>query len=317
MRAVGAGLLGTLCTPYCGTEWLTFFAKSGHPISFRSIAEFGPATILQYATGFLILITSILGVFLIEKPSRISLTQGLLAMALVGGALGVLKFIPMAVIVCCFITARIWWYAQQEGKSLGHLQEAFLRLEAVYKRIPREGGAFLCLCTAVVNGHSAWQQPVSLVVVPVKELDFIQRNNLPHPIAHGFGQGGYVMYRYSDAAGNLEHKVVIDGRTNMVPPEVWEAFQSAFGGKLSWESYLKLTDPKTILWLNASPLSALLTLHPDWCLVYRSGDNLSGFSVFVRRNALGGFTGQVAHCTGFPGLQTSGVGIPKVDEVAY
>jgi hypothetical protein len=301
-KAVVAGFLGTLLTPYLGTEWLTFFAKTGHPISFRSIAEFSPATILQYSTGFLILISSILAAFLIEKPSRITATQGLLGLTLLGGALGVLKFIPIAVIVCCFLIARVWWQANKEQQTLGHLQEAFLRLESLFLKLPKEGAAFLCLCTAVVNGHSVWQQPVSHKVVPVEELDFIQSNSLPHPISHGFGQGGYVMYRFSDVDGNLEHKVVIDGRTNMVPPKVWDAFSAALNGKLSWGSYIELTNPKTILWHNASALSALLTLHPDWCLVYRKGDLGAGFSIFVHREALGSFSGPVANCTGFPAL---------------
>jgi hypothetical protein len=296
IRAALAGFIGTLCTPYFGTEWLTFFAKSGHPISFRSIAEFSPATILQYATGFLILITTILGVFLVEKPSRISLAQGLLGLTLVGGALGVLKFIPMAIIVCCFLIARVWWVAHQEGKSLGHLEEAFCRLQKLFERIPREGATFLCLCTAVVNAHSVWQQPIATKVIPVKELDFIIQHKLPHPLSHGFGQGGYAMYRFSDESGNLEHKVVIDGRTNMVPPEIWDAYRAAFGGKLPWKSYLDLTKPKTVLWHNASAFSSLLTLHPDWCLVYQSGDADTGFSVFVHREELGGFSGRVVGC---------------------
>jgi hypothetical protein len=121
--------------------------------------------------------------------------------------------------------------------------------------------------------------------VPVDAMDLIVKQGLDLPVLHGFGNGGYVMYRLSDSKGNLQHKVVIDGRTNVVPPELWKKFMAAYLGQENWREYFEYfaEKPQTVLWKSESPLLAILLASKEWCLVNRSGSEKEGFVVFVSR----------------------------------
>jgi hypothetical protein len=93
------------------------------------------------------------------------------------------------------------------------------------------------------------------------------------------------MYRFSDPnSGEPIHKVPIDGRTNVNPPEVWEVYEASFRGKVNWADYIRKVNPQTILWYYGSPLTAILDLSPDWCRVYASGKADESFVLFIRRD---------------------------------
>jgi hypothetical protein len=93
------------------------------------------------------------------------------------------------------------------------------------------------------------------------------------------------MYRFSDQNGEPRQKVPIDGRTNVNNPEITRTFLQTLQGLPSWEEYLDLVNPKTVLWDTKFPLTAILDSHPDWCLVYpqdRKELLLSQRAVFVK-----------------------------------
>jgi hypothetical protein len=290
-RALATGgcfFLGTLITPYLGGEWLTFIAKGGHPLRYSAIAEFQPATILQYSTVFVVLMGTILiAAFQSDRAtppaSRLVLGAG---MTLAG--LTAVKFIPFAAITLSAMCA-VWW--RQSGstpnsRGTDHLAEGLRQVFAAFNRLePNTYGAIAILAIGMttMNVSALLRQPVEEKIIPKSAVDFIDQHGLKHPILNEFGSGGYLMYRYSDERGEPRYKVAIDGRTNVNPPEVWDLYMASFSGRANWDEYIKKANAETILWRQGSPMTSLLLLSPDWCRVYGSGDQDESFVVFIKR----------------------------------
>ena len=279
----------TLITPYLGGEWLTFFAKVDHPLHLRSITEFRPAELASYSTAYLLIALTLLGFFLHSGTARIPMGRALGAIAFVGAGVAVVKFLPMAVIFLAAMIARLW---RDGDHNFGDLGEAFERLRIGFAWIPRQGLSFLCLCLALVLGAGHWKRPLARTMVPADALDFIQQHALQLPLLHGFGDGGYVMYRYSDAAGTPGYLVPIDGRTNVTPSEIMEQHQLLLKGAVDWRAMFDTTQPRTVLWRRGGVLNTLLFETGEWCLVYvtpgRSGNR---HTVFVRLEDLPNYPG--------------------------
>lgn len=281
-RAVGYMSLGTLLTPYHGAEWLTFFSKTGHPFKYANIAEFQAATIMQYSTGFLVIIIALLLVWLHRYPKVVSSAKLFIGFFFVMVSLAVVKFLPLACIVLAGLLARLWNEQLSLQSDGDRLVEGFCRLKQSLTKVSGNGLSFCLLAVAVVVFKPAWEAPVNKSVVPVDALDFIIENNLPHPILNDFGRGGYLMYRFSTAEGHLQYPVAIDGRTNVTPPVVMEKFEAAFSGRNNWREFVDLVKPATIIWRIDSPLSTILAETGQWQVVYRSGSERQGYQVFVR-----------------------------------
>ncbi len=277
-------LLGTVTTPYVGGEWLTFFSKVDHPLQHRSITEFQPAQLASYSTAYLLLALALLGFFLHEQPRRVTPGRALGAVAFIGAGVAVVKFLPMAVIYLAAVIARLW---RDGERSFGDLGEAFERLRAGFAWMPRQGVSFLCLSLAVVLGANLWAKPIARSMVPVDAMNFIQEHALPLPLLHSFGDGGYVMYRYSDAQGNPGYRVPIDGRTNVTPAPILKLHDLLLKGAVNWRELFDIVLPKTVLWRRGGVLNTLLFETGEWCLVYVTpGSSGNRHTVFVRRDAL-------------------------------
>lgn len=279
-----ACFLATLITPYMGGEWLTFIEKTNHPFTHSSIAEFQPANIMQFATGFLVISLIFLLSLCYFNPKGLSKAQMILALGFVLGAFAVIKFLPFAVIILASLSALLWGECQQSDKSFGNIGEGLKRLEILSNRIPKEGLSFVLLCLAFMNIYHLNKSPVHYGTVPKDAVDFIQEQQLAHPILHDFGRGGYMMYRFSDSQGEVKNRVPIDGRTNVTPPEILEKAHAALFGKQNWKDYLNAVKPETILWRSESSLSAILLATGNWCSVFQSGTMEQGFQVFTKRS---------------------------------
>jgi len=285
--AVKAGalfFLGTLLTPYFGSEWLLLFEKSSHPLKHSMIVEFQAATLTNYVTGMVVMLAAVLLGFLYYKPMAVSVGKLLLAGAFTFAGLAFIKFMPFAAISISAAIAILWRNAGQDtDKDLGKLGEGFQRLKQLILRIPVEGLSFVIICIAIVNVYQLWKTPLDLDVTPVQAVDFIQEQNLSHPILNTFGSGGYLIYRFSDNRGNPEHLVAIDGRTNVIPEHVWTAYHAARVGSRNWFDFVELVKPKTILWTSGAPFVTLLLSSGEWCEVFQSGSPVTGFSVLIKR----------------------------------
>lgn len=276
-------VVGSLLTPYLGGEWITFFSKTSHPMSHSVIAEFRAATILQYSTGFLILLSALVLTVTAMRCALHRVGSFALALLLLSGSLAVVKFIPFAAIVLGMLFAEGWKeHKEQESNFL----EGLRRLRALILKIPSQGMSFFMLALLIVHSIGLFETPLETRIVPKSEVDFIIEKKLPFPILNDFGRGGYLIYRLSNRDGELLHKVSIDGRTNVGPPELWGTFLDALMGRRNWEEYLKLVQPKTILWPNQSPLISILAERREWCLVLSSGGDDYGYSVFVHQDSV-------------------------------
>lgn len=284
-QAALAGLicfLGTLATPYLGGEWLTLIGKGLHPFSHSSILEFQPATILQRSTGLFLVLLACFLAFLHFRPAALGRAKPCGALLFTLLALAVVKFQPFAGIFVAACLAQMWQGEGSDRKELGNISTAVEKLRRLLEETPREGLAFLLLCLCLVNGFRAWREKTPESIRPEAAVDFIIENRLPFPLLNDFGSGGYIMYRLSDRAGNLAHKVSLDGRTNLISSELWEKKKAALRGWPAWREYIDAVKPATILWLTRAPLSSILLSAGEWCRVKKSGGE-SGFSVFVKR----------------------------------
>lgn len=281
---VGAFLFGTLLTPYLGGEWSTLFEKSDHVLAFTSIREFGAASFGHHST-----ILALLGVVLLAacgatsgglpNPARLTLVALLLLSGLI-----VVKFLPFAVFGICALLADWWreWGARSDSK----LVEGVRRFEGVWNRLePNTVGAIVFMLGALVFLHGAklYRHPVERASVPKEAVDFIESKGLQQPVLNEFSVGGYLIYRWSDQSGVPRHLVSIDGRTNVNPPRVWEAYRAAFTGDERWEEYLDLVRPKSVLWRRGSPLNSILLESPAWCRVFDGGHPRAPYVVFITR----------------------------------
>lgn len=278
------GFFGTLLTPYFGGEWLTFFSKAHHPFTYVNISEFRPATILHYSTGLLLLLIFLLIAFWQRAPRLLGLAQILVAAVFVLGGLAVVKFIPFAAIAVAMLLARVWAKSSVDPMLLGSYREAIECLRALKDKVSGEGFAFLLLCLSVVNVWNVVSNPVNDKAVPVKAVEYIKTLNLPHPLLNAFTEGGYLMYAFSNSDGSPEHRVSIDGRTNLITNEYWKKYSAAFQGQENWREYIEAVKPQTILWPSASPLCSILLADGNWCRVYRDSGPEWRFSVFVQRS---------------------------------
>lgn len=279
LPVLAAGVIGTLVTPYLGGEWLTFSATVNHPLSFTSIAEFQPANILHYATGFLVLLLVLLVAFLQRAPKALSASQLLTACVFVLGALAVVKFIPFASIILASLTAKTW----RQSASLGSYGEAFEKLHSLVSRLYGQGFAFVLLCLIIVYALPVLRYPVNTIVIPVPAVEFMKSHDLPHPYMNDFNGGGYLMYAFSNPDGTPQYLVTIDGRTNLISKDLWEAHNAAFAGRPDWRRFFEMVRPESIIWPNESPLGTILEADGEWCRAFNSGEKMKGFSVFIKR----------------------------------
>lgn len=287
-KASGAFFMGTLVTPYLGGEWLTFMSKGGHPLKYQLIAEFQPATILQYSTGFVLLQLVLLVVVSFSSKHLPTLARAALVGGMVIAGLTATKFLPFAVISLSALTA-VWWRAiscAEPGETSDHIARGLALVRQKFNGLATEtygALAFFVVCLAAVNIRSLAREPLNLMLVPKKAVDFIEEQRLQHPILNEFGAGGYLMYRFSNHDGTPRHLVTIDGRTNVNPPEVWEMYTASFQGRSTWRDYLEAVKPKTILWRQGSPMVSLLFESREWCRVFATGSEDQDFVVFVTK----------------------------------
>ncbi len=284
MTASVCAFAGSLVTPYLGGEWITLIKKTGHPFQHQDIAEFQSATIMQYSTAFLIIALVVLLTFLHFRPKSVSLAKLAVVGLFCAAGLSIVKFLPFAAIYIGAVIAVIWHNERADRLALGNLAEAVERFRIGVAKIPREGASFLCICLAITYVVRPWRQPIDTDIVPVAAVDFMQKHQLPLPVLNDFGRGGYLMYRYSDAAGNPGLQVPVDGRTNVNDPKVFDKFENAFSGKRNWQKYFDAVNPGTVLWPSGSPLVTILLQKQDWCLVFWSGEEDDGYSVFVKQD---------------------------------
>ena len=290
MSVLIVGVLGLLCTPYFGGELVTFANKISHPLSHDTIAEFQPANIMQFPTGFLLILVTLLLLLVRSNPKVLSPLQLLFALGLALGSLAVIKFVPIATISLSACIAYQWKHRSQKDKKQqdgGGIQEGIERLIGGIYGLPVQGLTFVVLSMLAVT---AFDRSLAFGIkrdTPSQAIDFMQKHALPEPILNIFGDGGYLMYRYANEKGEPSILVPIDGRTNVGSPEVSKAHDEAISGSIRWKSYLDQVEPNTILWRTEAPLTSILLEREEWCRVFSQGNGERAYSVFVKKEIIG------------------------------
>ncbi len=250
-----ASIFGSFITPYCGKEWLVFYHKIKHPQFFPHIAEFKP-TVFGSVEGLLIALLIIVLLLCIREHRKvIHPIQLLIGLGFLVIGVHITKFVPFSVFTLVFLVAQFGPYFPEKKifEELSILKSISLSL-------------FL-LVVIVALGHETVKEKIT-APVPTAAVDFYIENNIPAPLLNTFNDGGYLIYRFSDAAGNPRQLVALDGRTNVTDHDVINQAYDALNGKYTWREYLDSIKPKSILWPILSPLYSVLELDPEWCLVY-------------------------------------------------
>jgi len=290
VKVAAIGFAATFLTPYFGKEWIVFLTKADHPFANIIVIEFQPANIYHAGANILVLMIFTLGVLLHYRPRGLEIAKLSLTLLFVIAGITILKFIPDAAIMVAFLIACYWGKHSESKAELGNLAMGFHKLELGFNKIGAVPVlccvALTALCTAG-NLVKLYKTPTEDFRRPVKAVDFIIEHNLPKPILNSFGDGGYLIYRFSDQHGEPSMLVPIDGRTNVNPKKVMKAFKETLLLSSAWHQYLDIVNPETILWGSDIGLTTLLRELPDWCQVYSDVDPKQpefGFSVFVKRS---------------------------------
>jgi hypothetical protein len=286
LLASSAFFTGTLLTPYFGGEWLTFFVKGSHPLKYQSIAEFQPATILQFSSVFVVLLVFLLLVVSYTTRALPTLARGIFGSGMLLAGLTAVKFLPFSAISWAALFA-VWWResgAHHRARIHDNFAEGLLvSKERLLGLSAQTGNAivFLVAAISVVNIAHLLRTPLNNAIIPKDAVDFIEKHALPHPLLNEFGTGGYLMYRFSDERGVPRHKVAIDGRTNVNSDAVWEMYRASFAGKATWHNFIDKVKAQTIVWRQGSPMVTLLLVSPEWCRVFSSGSGDEDHAVFI------------------------------------
>jgi len=226
---------------------------------------------------------AIVCLFIHERPKAMPLSR-ILAICLVTlMGMAVVKFLPLAVIVLSAALASFWLEFGKDSKKLGRLGEALTALKKLYEdTLVGHGLAVFLIAALFIQIVRIDSHRTSAQQTPKEAVDYIINNNLPGPILNIFGDGGYLMYRYSDELGEPKLLVPIDGRTNVNDREVMRKHEKAIAGKLGWREYIEAVNPNVILWRTEGPLTAILLEKPEWKLVHQDGTDDSGHVVFVK-----------------------------------
>lgn len=271
----------TLITPHLGAEWLTFLQMGSHPFSHGAINEFQPASFLHPETMLVCLLLLLLAAIKFQVPElRMNPGRVAVTLILVLAGLRIVKFLPFAAIASGALIADAWPQVRQSGSRLVN------GLRMLERPLPAGASLIAAALLGVLilsEGYKLYRRPIDRFMLPVDAVDFFVDRNLPHPILNDFGHGGYLIYRFSDAEGRVEHPAAIDGRTQLIPPDLWSANVACLEGSERCRDFFDKVKPATVLWWTDSPLSATLLKSGEWCRVFMSHGARAGHSLFVRR----------------------------------
>lgn len=280
-RSAGLCLLvifaGTLCTPYLGGEWLTFLSKMDHPLKLSEISEFHRASFDFPQVGPLVVAWVLLLVMAVRGRSHCSRLIPLVLFFTLASIIAV-KFLPYAFLALGFVFAML--LAEQKDSK----DKLYLGVVELIKLLDKARLVLFCLpllLAAAIKIPSIMSQPLNLSWVPARAFDAVQNQKLPEPYLVTFDIGGYLMYRFSDEAGNVSTQIPIDGRTNVNPVQIWEAYREAYDGGDNWSRFIELTKARTIIWRRESKFVELLRSSGKWREVYDDGNDKHGYVVLT------------------------------------
>ncbi len=250
--------LGTLLTPYYGGEWLTFFEKLSHPVSFVEIAEFQPATFISIPVVFVLLLVSMIIVTMFQERTSPRFPVALLTVFFTILGLFIVKFLPFSIIFLSLFLVTVMRGGVKPGVFLSGI---FTLENFVSTKVVGKGFGIFLVALIIVNGSERLREPLYTERLPEKSVEFIKEKSLKAPVISTFSMGGYL--------GFSGIKPAFDGRTNLIPQDFWVDYIVALQGFPGYERFLERTKPETLLWMMKSPLPQILKAKGDWCEAFR------------------------------------------------
>ena len=205
-------------------------------------------------------------VFQKERPT---ITDLLLFMGM--GAAGLLsaRHIPLFAIVAAPTLARSWLRIGVDPKGLIKDEKPLGSLFAVLNWLL----LLLALATAVFWSISKISNNEAAIAAryPVAAVDYLQETGLDEARGYNsYNWGGYLIWRGVP--------VFIDGRADVYGDPFLLYYRRTFDVRPDWQEPLDAYDVDYVLMENGSPLTAVLTVSPDWAQVYE--DDLA--QIFIR-----------------------------------
>ena len=269
LRAVIIVFLGSLITPYLGGEWMTFYEKIGHPVLFSNVAEFAPVAMLSYPLAFLVILWALLFTTMRETRYRMRFFQWCFLLGFTVLGVSIVKFLPFSIIASSFVIADVVAKKTLQGRFTEGMNKL---VNLIHTKLIGQGLYVLIIAMIVVHTMRIQALPVDLKLIPDRSMNFFIEKGLPHPLLNSFKDGGYVSFRLSDGQGIPKERVSIDGRTNLIPKDLWEDYLVALKGSEGYERYIERFHPETILWKKELPLTQHLLASGSWCEAFAEGD---------------------------------------------
>jgi hypothetical protein len=122
----------------------------------------------------------------------------------------------------------------------------------------------LCLVT-ILKGASVFPETINQAAfekfLPIKAVDTIHLQQLPHNLFNSYNWGGYLLFNLPD------FPVFVDGRTDLYDDQIVDQWVQVVQAEAGWQDVLKQWQVKTILLEPHWPVTSLLA-EEGWQLEY-------------------------------------------------
>ncbi|MCB0344385.1 MAG: hypothetical protein KDD66_04685 [Bdellovibrionales bacterium] len=275
---IGLCFIGTLLTPvlFLGPHRILsrFCEAFVHPSLFQLL----PASFDLYPVSFLLLQLAVLFTLLHYRSGLLSLRLLVALTLFVIAGMSSMPLLPFAFIYTSALIAKALPQLGESSGALGNLTSAALRFRQAVTRIPSAAACALCILYLSGKAAGLLREPIAQKVLPEAAVSFVLENNLPDPVLNSFGDGPYLMFRFSDERGVPSRLVSVDTRLESNDAKIVALHDGASQGMSTWREYVRRVNPGVIIWPTSSALSTILSAGTTWC---RDTD-AEGWSVFTK-----------------------------------
>ncbi len=261
--------LAQLVSPYSGAQLLSVAKEVCHSLSLALNLQSNPATVYSYPAAFLFLLLVVLGFFWHYSPRGLEASELLLLASVSCLGLAEHTYLPYALIIAGLNCALIWGRA--DANSLGNLGLGLLHLKRQLAKIPPLGLLWVLLCLVIVNVAGLLKAPMTNILLPAAEMDYVLEQKLAFPILHESAVGPYLQYRLANAQGELRQLPSITPRTAVLAPELARAEAKLRDLQPGWEDYFRLLNPRTVICRRQTPIYEVLKRDNSWELAFERG----------------------------------------------
>jgi len=221
----GVLLVSFFVTPYFGTQLKQIISQLINELPFRTSFLAEPASVYQYDSVFVFLLGLVFAVLCFSSKELVSKRDIVISGIALIFSLASSIFNPFTLVVLGLVISRQWGRAcdSNELSSLGNIAEGLLRLRLWLQRFDFAPAVFFFSALAVVNVVGAYRLPAETYNVPELAVDALLESNPSGNILHSMEIGDYLVRRFSSREGAPQMKALVDGRTGVLNPEIFQA----------------------------------------------------------------------------------------------